>query len=551
MKKLYYLIILTVILGLVLTGCFLSNVGQVPTTPQSGISYLTKHTEDDPFKKDLIADGGDPALAIVVGDVLVWNDGDYLYVKYVLHEESDWCLTETHLHVFLDNVGYTDVPQKNGNPPPGKFDYKGEHECVTEFLYTIPLTWSVDTPLFIAAHAVVERTETGTFTPELAWERSSEPTTFFFSGWGAAWTPAQAFTIPLDSNQEVWDNGIYYDNSVPPGREWASWEHVHEGFSDLRRFQAKFTVTEGYTVTGGSLYAAHFTGGIPINDNIYIFVNGEDNMLFWGGTRVWSGQISPNIFPGVTGRAADRGTTEPIETDRWYIPGTIPEVTGFIPDENVIDIFTEENARWGGMGKLVLELDYETTYTETAWAAGFDFPGKNWATYFRYCMQGDLWQIGTPHGDVNPIDGSAEYPANRGYTDEFLYIVGCDVDPIGAPTIPGLIGSINVCDIVSDGRPCTDTTEKLVIEFELYCNYAEGELTLIYDRYGSETDTLYFDNNITPFATLVCTGYEGKLKQFELSLPEANAGTHTITIAYEGGGSANGHYIDYLKLINY
>jgi hypothetical protein len=42
MKKLYYLIILTVILGLVLTGCFLSNVGQVPTTGQSGIAYLTK-----------------------------------------------------------------------------------------------------------------------------------------------------------------------------------------------------------------------------------------------------------------------------------------------------------------------------------------------------------------------------------------------------------------------------------------------------------------------------------------------------------------------------
>jgi len=42
MKKLSYLIVLTVILGLVLTGCFLSNVGQVPTSEQSGVSYLTK-----------------------------------------------------------------------------------------------------------------------------------------------------------------------------------------------------------------------------------------------------------------------------------------------------------------------------------------------------------------------------------------------------------------------------------------------------------------------------------------------------------------------------
>ena len=43
MKKLYYLIVLVLILGLVLTGCtLLSNVGQVPTTEQSGITYLTK-----------------------------------------------------------------------------------------------------------------------------------------------------------------------------------------------------------------------------------------------------------------------------------------------------------------------------------------------------------------------------------------------------------------------------------------------------------------------------------------------------------------------------
>ena len=44
MKKLSYLIVLTLILGLVLTGCsLLSNVGQVPTIEQSGMSYLTKN----------------------------------------------------------------------------------------------------------------------------------------------------------------------------------------------------------------------------------------------------------------------------------------------------------------------------------------------------------------------------------------------------------------------------------------------------------------------------------------------------------------------------
>jgi len=43
MKKLSYLIVLALILGLVLAGCtFLSNIGQAPTTEQSGTSYLTK-----------------------------------------------------------------------------------------------------------------------------------------------------------------------------------------------------------------------------------------------------------------------------------------------------------------------------------------------------------------------------------------------------------------------------------------------------------------------------------------------------------------------------
>jgi hypothetical protein len=43
MKKFSYLIAIALILGLVLTGCsLLSNISQVPTTGQSGVTYLTK-----------------------------------------------------------------------------------------------------------------------------------------------------------------------------------------------------------------------------------------------------------------------------------------------------------------------------------------------------------------------------------------------------------------------------------------------------------------------------------------------------------------------------
>jgi len=55
MKKLSYLIILALILGLILTGCsLLSNISQVPATEQSGISYLTKGGVPPPPSVDLV-----------------------------------------------------------------------------------------------------------------------------------------------------------------------------------------------------------------------------------------------------------------------------------------------------------------------------------------------------------------------------------------------------------------------------------------------------------------------------------------------------------------
>jgi len=58
---------------------------------------LTTHTEDNPFVTSLITDGGNPEARLDVGDISVWNDGDYLYVKY--ETTGDWDLTETHLPV--------------------------------------------------------------------------------------------------------------------------------------------------------------------------------------------------------------------------------------------------------------------------------------------------------------------------------------------------------------------------------------------------------------------------------------------------------------------
>jgi len=103
---------------------------------------------DDALVSALIAGGGNPKSEINVGCITVWIECGYLYVRY----STRWCLTETHLHVATSLSG---IPQKNGNPIPGQFDYKMKHNCVKTYKYRIPLVWSSGTILYIAAHAVV------------------------------------------------------------------------------------------------------------------------------------------------------------------------------------------------------------------------------------------------------------------------------------------------------------------------------------------------------------------------------------------------------------
>jgi Ca-activated chloride channel family protein len=125
-----------------------SNVEDIVTywvpIPQATINV--KQTED------LIADGGDEYID--VGDIIIWQDADYLYVKYVTTD--GWYMTETHLDV--DNVK-ADIPQTgNGNPKIGKFEFSGDHSPAVQVVeYKIDWDWASDALIYIAAHAVVQK----------------------------------------------------------------------------------------------------------------------------------------------------------------------------------------------------------------------------------------------------------------------------------------------------------------------------------------------------------------------------------------------------------
>ena len=88
MKKLFYLLVLILILGLVLTGCFLSNVGQVPTNEQSGITYLTKNGPSFILLDSVNIGNTDSETGhSLLGWTDVWTCGPYS----VANKTGSWC----------------------------------------------------------------------------------------------------------------------------------------------------------------------------------------------------------------------------------------------------------------------------------------------------------------------------------------------------------------------------------------------------------------------------------------------------------------------------
>lgn len=87
---------------------------------------------------------------ILVGDLIVINDADSIYVTYNL--DSCWELSETQL--FVGDLD--DLPVNGQNVPiPGQFPYKDTHTGqLSSFSYAIPLA-GLDSCFVIAAHSTV------------------------------------------------------------------------------------------------------------------------------------------------------------------------------------------------------------------------------------------------------------------------------------------------------------------------------------------------------------------------------------------------------------
>jgi hypothetical protein len=328
---------------------------------------VAAHTEAVPFKTDLIAGGGSEASAIDVGDILVWNDGNYLYVKYVT--DGCWIILETHLQVADSSDG---IPQtKKNNPIPGHFEYSSMFDFedeITEWLYEIPLEWDFDDNLYIAAHAVVVK-----ICDPLVIRDTSEPgiavygpmATYYGlddSAWGSQ-SPAVATWVHGSWPSLVdatWISTAYYvENPVDD-----SW----------RKFHSEVELPEkGYYLTGSVVTAT--------SDNA--------EEVYFNGVMVGSDGEVQGPF---------------VDDHEWatFVDYPVEPVPGINHLDFIVrNYYLASGSQTSNPTGLIYKACFNCYQEETAWGAGTTFNEKNWATYFQYTVQDHVCAV-----VLQPVDNS-------------------------------------------------------------------------------------------------------------------------------------------------
>lgn len=410
MKKVLFLMVSIVILGLIFAGCGeITNITAPGSTTTGGITYLTKtnggpYTEADPFTTDLLAGQNND-----VGEVQVWNDAENLYITYVI-DAPGWFLTETHLHVACSEG---EIPQtKKGNPIPGQFEYSAEHDYLTEYpLDPIPLS-SIECCIpFIAAHAVVVHIaedcvalySDGTETFE-AYTGSTCGDLILREGTAElAWEPYS------DTDPSVWDSGVDYAFTNADWI-WESYRTVNPICGDVVDFTKTFeipglylvwssvemhvTCDNGYEflVNGESQGSAQLSAGWETSDLTQSFVN----------TDTWQ---SVELYSGFAGDLTIGTNTLLFKAANEYM-GTLDGQEAGTEDSNPAGLIYE-----GCVCYTVIDKE------DTAWGFGTRFVVKgNWGTYFTYPVQSVLIET----IDINPslisgVDSSNILENGAGY----------------------------------------------------------------------------------------------------------------------------------------
>jgi hypothetical protein len=387
---------------------------------------VVAHTEEDPLVVDLLAGQTED-----IGDVKVWNDVDTLYVQFV-YEGPDCGFLEVHLQV--DEGWFAeDILTKKGNPIPGKFEKSYSDGCFAEKTFTYDLSdegFACNDDLVIAAHAALGREEcitivSGDGQTSVTQRRPGNGTVFTPMNAPAAlaWEPGPNYPND-DADDSSWEAWSLWDqrlsvNLVPTGADWI-WESYRvqdPTYGTVLTFQRTFDI--GYPTSAGNLLIAC--------DNGY--------EVFLNGTSLGSDNVYGDWKPSNLKQAY-------VDVSGWNAVGSYPMFDHLLEGTNTLTIdaaneyFNTDDSgnpapgtQSSNPGACIFALEEDICYLEsgeTAWGClegenCYDFPGKNWATYFNYTVQcppvcpgitdsSKITVLPEPLGDVRQAQTTSETP---------------------------------------------------------------------------------------------------------------------------------------------
>lgn len=167
--------------------------------------------------------------------------------------------------------------------------------------------------------------------PTFSWARSAMADRVAATTTGAC--VPEALALPTDPSW-VWDSGDYTPaasaaDGLAAGRVWASWDQVNTVDCHLLELTVEVPTCGDY---GALQIASPWYDGIPINDNVYVVVDGV--IVLQSGTTLGAGHGGP------------------AETDTWMAEGAEIPIVSLSPGTNVVQFVVEEYASWGGLGYL-------------------------------------------------------------------------------------------------------------------------------------------------------------------------------------------------------
>lgn len=303
------------------------------------------------YTTDLIA-----AQTTDIGEVEYWYDEGQFHVKFII-TESDWTLTQTHVHI-ADTPD--DFPMtKKGNPKIGNFDFRNEHDFITEYTYHI--TWpNPDDNEYIAAHVVV--TKPGGLEGLQLMLPDTVSMQIPILGGDLAYFPQVIITNGGDLNGTYpgWcidtDHGISIGTTYDNVDVYSSYDELPEGIVEYpenldlvnwvlnQDFIGKQSSTCGGTYTMGNVQRA-----------------------------IW--KLVEDDWPEDNSGPESQCRTDEI-VEKAYIYGE-----GFEPGcGDRIAIILDP----GDDQTIIIEIDMPCEDDETAWGDGLNFPGDSWAMYIHW-----------------------------------------------------------------------------------------------------------------------------------------------------------------------